>query len=152
MVLIHLQKTNCFRSCFFIGFTTIVLRFTISIRSLKENLIQAIRPTQIQAIRVRTNTMMYLYSLLLLTSIPTTLASVMVLDSRGNVEMVDQEYDARYNSLRVNAMTYRGVWGVVTEDAKINYDLVLKGKNIYSFFLVNVNLTFFSSFLFSVFS
>ena len=104
--------------------------------------------------------MMYLYSLLLLTSIPTTLASVMVLDSRGNVEMVDQEYDARYNSLRVNAMTYRGVWGVVTEDAKINYDLVLKGiltniyscTNIYSFFLVNVNLTFFSSFLFFVFS
>ena len=78
----------------------------------------------------------------------------MVLDSRGNVEMVDQEYDARYNSLRVNAMTYRGVWGVVTEDAKINYDLVLKGDdtNIYSFFLVNVNLTFFSSFLFFVFS
>ena len=137
-----------------------ICRFTIyhssvfTITSFKENLIQAIRPTQIQAIRVRTNTMMYLFSLLLLTSIPTTLASVMVLDSRGNVEMVDQEYDARYNSLRVNAMTYRGVWGVVTEDAKINYDLVLKGDdtNIYSFFLVNVNLTFFSSFLFFVFS
>lgn len=107
--------------------------FTIT--SFKENLIQAIRPTQIQAIRVRTNTMMYLYSLLLLTSIPTTLASVMVLDSRGNVEMVDQEYDARYNSLRVNAMTYRGVWGVVTEDAKINYDLVLKGMYKYLFIL-----------------
>ena len=42
-------------------------------------------------------------------------ASVMVLDSRGNVEMVDSEYDARYDSLRANALSVRGVWAVVTQ-------------------------------------
>ena len=42
-------------------------------------------------------------------------ASVMVLDSRGNVEMIDNEYDARYDSLRANALSVRGVWAVVTQ-------------------------------------
>ena len=56
-------------------------------------------------------------------------ASVMVLDSRGNVEMVDQEYDARYDSLRANAVSVRGVWALVTQDAPLNFDFVVKGPH-----------------------
>jgi hypothetical protein len=52
---------------------------------------------------------------------------MLIVDGSGHVEMVNEDFNARYNALEVNKLTMRGEWKFSIEDASLNFDLVVAG-------------------------